>query len=99
MTSFSYFSDASTAMFIVFLMFIIPSSPPWVSSGVASLHVFIETTTQVALSISGCSSRSNTATCQGALLDWNSIQSKLAWNVVILLGSGFALSAGAKVPS
>ena len=27
--SFSYFSDSSTAMFIVFLMFIIPSNPPW----------------------------------------------------------------------
>ena len=31
------------------------------------------------------------------LLDWNTVQSKLAWNVVILLGAGLALSAGAKV--
>lgn len=33
------------------------------------------------------------------LLDWNTVQSKLAWNVVILLGAGLALSAGAKVKS
>ena len=30
-------------------------------------------------------------------MDWNTVQSKLAWNVVILLGAGLALSAGAKV--
>jgi sodium-dependent dicarboxylate transporter 2/3/5 len=68
----SYFSDASTAMFIVFLMFVIPSRPPWSS---------------------GCSGGSGPC---GALLDWHSVQTKLAWNVVLLLGSGFALSAGAK---
>ena len=31
------------------------------------------------------------------LLDWRTVQSKVAWNIVLLLGSGFALSAGAKV--
>lgn len=90
----SYFSDASTAMFIVFLMFIIPSRPPW-SSGVTTTTLS-HTRLKRALFTSGCT-RGSTGTCQGALLDWDSIQSKLAWNVVILLGSGFALSAGAKV--
>ena len=31
------------------------------------------------------------------LLDWNSVQHKLPWNVVILLGSGFALAEAAQV--
>ena len=31
------------------------------------------------------------------LLDWESVQHKLPWNVVILLGSGFAIAAGADV--
>lgn len=31
------------------------------------------------------------------LLDWDSVQHKLPWNVVLLLGSGFALAEGAEV--
>lgn len=31
------------------------------------------------------------------LLDWNSIQHKLPWNVVVFFGSGFAISEAAKV--
>ena len=31
------------------------------------------------------------------LLDWDSVQHKLPWNVVILLGSGFALAEAAEV--
>ena len=30
------------------------------------------------------------------LLDWPTVQRKLPWNVVILLGSGFALATGAQ---
>ena len=30
------------------------------------------------------------------LLDWPTVQQKLPWNVVILLGSGFALATGAQ---
>ena len=33
------------------------------------------------------------------LLDWDSVQHKLPWNVVILLGSGFALAEAAQVES
>ena len=33
------------------------------------------------------------------LLDWESVQHKLPWNVVILLGSGFAIADGADVGS
>ena len=31
------------------------------------------------------------------LLDWNSVQHKLPWNVVLLLGSGFAIAEAADV--
>ena len=30
------------------------------------------------------------------LLDWSTVQRNLPWNVVILLGSGFALATGAQ---
>ena len=31
------------------------------------------------------------------LLDWDTVQHKLPWNIVILLGSGFAIADGAEV--
>ena len=31
------------------------------------------------------------------LLDWESVQCKLPWNVIILLGSGFAIAEAAEV--
>lgn len=31
------------------------------------------------------------------ILDWDSIQKKLPWNVIILLGSGFAIAEAAEV--
>ena len=31
------------------------------------------------------------------LLDWNSVQHKLPWNVVVFFGSGFAIAEAAKV--
>ena len=31
------------------------------------------------------------------LLDWTTVHHKLPWNVVLLLGSGFALAKGAQV--
>lgn len=67
----SYFSDATTALLIVFLLFVIPSEPCCCSNWIGA----------------GSSPR---------LLDWNSVQHKLPWNVVILLGSGFALAEAAK---
>ena len=44
-------------------------------------------------------------TCSGCLaagksdrlLDWTTVHHKLPWNVVLLLGSGFALARGAQV--
>ena len=33
------------------------------------------------------------------LLDWDTVQHKLPWNIVILLGSGFAIAGRAEVTS
>ncbi|XP_064391572.1 Na(+)/citrate cotransporter-like [Halichondria panicea] len=67
----SYFTDATTVLVIVFLLFLIPSQPCCPSNWIGA----------------GNSPR---------LLDWKSVQTGLPWNVVIVLGSGFALAAGAE---
>lgn len=66
----SFFSDASTALMIVFLLFVMPSK------------FFIPNVIEA-----GASPR---------LLDWQSVQHKVPWNVVILLGSGFAVAEAAE---
>ena len=92
---FSYFSDTSTVLFVVFLLFVMPSQP-FYSCSSKPFSLFYHMNRLYHLSVerkfawleSGSSPR---------LLDWNTVQHKLPWDVVILLGSGFALAAGAQV--
>ncbi len=44
-----------------------------------------------------CSVETLRAGSSPRLLDWDSIQRKLPWNVIILLGSGFAIADAAEV--
>ena len=61
----NFIGDASPALLIVMLFYIIPSNPDDSSSP--------------------------------ALLDWKTTQDKIPWNIVLLIGGGFALAEGSKV--
>uniref|UniRef100_A0A672QJE2 Solute carrier family 13 member 5 n=1 Tax=Sinocyclocheilus grahami TaxID=75366 RepID=A0A672QJE2_SINGR len=83
-TEAEYVTDATVAVFIALLLFILPSKPPrlcfWSSTG-------SETEPQLSSAPSP------------ALLSWKVAQKKLPWNIVLLLGGGFALAKGSEVRS
>ncbi|XP_078404402.1 Na(+)/citrate cotransporter-like isoform X3 [Cetorhinus maximus] len=78
-----YVSDATVALFIAFLMFIIPSQKP----NFKPWNRVLES-----------SKENRTGKKQmKKLLDWNTVQHKMPWNVVLLVGGGFALAKGCEV--
>ncbi|KAK7156506.1 hypothetical protein R3I94_006539 [Phoxinus phoxinus] len=81
-TEAEYVTDATVAVFIAMLLFILPSKPPrlcfWSSTG-------SETEPQL-----------SSAHCCTTLLSWKIAQKKLSWNIVLLLGGGFALAKGSE---
>uniref|UniRef100_A0ACB8ED83 Uncharacterized protein n=1 Tax=Sphaerodactylus townsendi TaxID=933632 RepID=A0ACB8ED83_9SAUR len=69
----SYVTDATVAIFISLLLFLIPSELPRCY----------------------CRGRQgDRARAPPALLDWKTVNQKMPWNIVILLGGGFALAKG-----
>ncbi|XP_042194718.1 solute carrier family 13 member 5 [Callorhinchus milii] len=79
-----YISDGTTVIFIAILMFVLPSKRPrWGN-------------------LDQSSSMNNTQVGQqkprsSTLLTWDIVQHKLPWNVVLLLGGGFALAKSCEV--
>nr|XP_005298980.2 solute carrier family 13 member 5 [Chrysemys picta bellii] len=78
-----YVTDASVALFVALLLFVVPATKPKFN----------------------CCSRNNFSPEQhrevmkepffpAPLLDWKVVQRKLPWNIVLLLGGGFALASG-----
>ncbi|XP_067866892.1 Na(+)/citrate cotransporter-like isoform X1 [Heterodontus francisci] len=80
-----YVTDATVVLFIAFLMFIIPSQKPnfkfWTQIRVSSKEV---KPVQQSTEIK-------------KLLQWNTVQERVPWSVIILLGGGFALAKGCEV--
>ncbi|XP_015277339.1 PREDICTED: solute carrier family 13 member 2 [Gekko japonicus] len=76
----SYVTDATVVIFIALLLFLLPSEVP------------------------SCCSRGRTQQEGGPkrmrapppLLDWQTVNRKMPWNIVILLGGGFALAKGSE---
>ncbi|XP_032901749.1 solute carrier family 13 member 5-like [Amblyraja radiata] len=80
-----YVTDATVVMFITFLMFIMPSHRPRLKGWAWKRTVEAEP---------GVDSRERKVHRSGRLLEWKEVQRKLPWNVVLLLGGGFALAKG-----
>lgn len=91
----SFVTDSTSVLAVVFLLFLIPSEPcccTWSSK--LSHHPMFPPAALVCSLVflevlkAGKSPR---------LLDWDSIQKSLPWNVVFILGSGFAIAEAAEV--
>ncbi|XP_075892464.1 Na(+)/citrate cotransporter isoform X2 [Nelusetta ayraudi] len=76
-----YVTDATVAIFIAILLFVLPSKAP---SFCCRSHSFDTVPPQAA----GPTPR---------LLTWKVVQKKLPWGIVLLLGGGFALAKGSEV--
>ncbi|KAG9351618.1 hypothetical protein JZ751_022869 [Albula glossodonta] len=76
-----YVTDATVAVFVAVLLFILPSKAPKICCSSESF----DTEPQP--------SRPASST----LLTWRVVQKKLPWNIVLLLGGGFALAKGSEV--
>ncbi|KAJ0061518.1 hypothetical protein NL108_005495, partial [Boleophthalmus pectinirostris] len=75
-----YVTDATVALFVAVLLFILPSKPP--------THLcFWRTAPSESLVPAGPAP---------ALLTWGVAQKKMPWNIVLLLGGGFALAKGSE---
>ncbi|NWX05187.1 S13A2 protein, partial [Caloenas nicobarica] len=73
----SYVTDATVAIFISVLLFIIPSN---ISNNGRDRQTGSKSKIQA----------------PPALLDWKSVHQKMPWNIVVLLGGGFALAKGSE---
>ncbi|TNN66080.1 Solute carrier family 13 member 5 [Liparis tanakae] len=77
-----YVTDATVAIFIAVLLFVLPSRPPrfcsrWSQSSESAPHETVGRTPP--------------------LLTWKVAQKKVPWGIVLLLGGGFALAKGSEV--
>ncbi|KYO40865.1 solute carrier family 13 member 2 isoform X1 [Alligator mississippiensis] len=79
----SYVTDATVVIFISLLMFIIPSEVPSCFSRANAGHAEENGSPQQ-------------VRVPPPLLQWKTINEKMAWNIVILLGGGFALAKGSE---
>ncbi|XP_050785028.1 solute carrier family 13 member 2 [Gopherus flavomarginatus] len=79
----SYVTDATVVIFISLLMFLIPSEiPTYLCHNRAQQVTQQDSTKQIPV--------------LPALLDWKTVNQKMPWNIVILLGGGFALAKGSE---
>ncbi|XP_061638986.1 Na(+)/citrate cotransporter isoform X2 [Phyllopteryx taeniolatus] len=77
-----YVTDATVAIFVAILLFVLPSKPPR----------FCSWRTQ-----SFDTASHQTSSSAPCLLTWKVAQKKLPWGIVLLLGGGFALAKGSEV--
>ncbi|KAM6907664.1 LOW QUALITY PROTEIN: Na(+)/citrate cotransporter-like [Xenentodon cancila] len=75
-----FVTDATVSLFVAILLFILPSEPPRYLCCWSGSHT------------------DNQASCVPAppLLTWQVTQKKMPWNIVLLLGGGFALAKGSE---
>nr|XP_056721139.1 solute carrier family 13 member 2 [Euleptes europaea] len=76
----SYVTDATVVIFISLLLFLIPSEVPRCCSQGGAQQ----------------GDRAQQIQVPPSLLDWQTVNRKMPWNIVILLGGGFALAKGSE---
>ncbi|TDH05423.1 hypothetical protein EPR50_G00142500 [Perca flavescens] len=79
-TNAEYVTDATVALFVAVLLFVLPSEPP------RFLCCWRNTHTEAPVGRGPAP----------ALLTWKVTQQKMPWNIVMLLGGGFALAKGSE---
>ncbi|KAJ8267216.1 hypothetical protein GJAV_G00139880, partial [Gymnothorax javanicus] len=76
-----YVTDATVAVFVAALLFVLPAKAPRCCFRARSLDTEAQPPPAAG----------------SALLTWRVVQKKLPWNIVLLLGGGFALARGSEV--
>ncbi|KAI4889890.1 hypothetical protein NFI96_023914 [Prochilodus magdalenae] len=82
-----YVTDATVAVFIAALLFVLPSKPPCLCSWRSQSF----DTAYVSFSVPQSNSEA-----RSALLTWKVVQKKMPWSILLLLGGGFALAKGSE---
>ncbi|KAM8976008.1 Na(+)/citrate cotransporter [Pelodytes ibericus] len=78
-----YVTDATVAVFIAVLLFILPATKPKFGCQKTSHSFDLEEDEE-----------QKVAFCSAPLLTWKVVQKQMPWSIVILLGGGFALAKG-----
>ncbi|KAM9117657.1 Na(+)/citrate cotransporter [Pangshura tecta] len=78
-----YVTDASVALFVALLLFVVPATKP--KFNCCSRNSFSPEQNREAM---------KEPFFPAPLLDWKVVQRKMPWNIVLLLGGGFALANG-----
>ncbi|XP_062867092.1 solute carrier family 13 member 2 [Trichomycterus rosablanca] len=90
-----FVTDGTVAILVSTLFFIIPSKLPWSSStSYEDYGIGHQGTEQEENTTRSTQSKSK---APPALLEWKVVHDRMPWNIVLLLGGGFALASGSEV--